>query len=86
MEPRQVEELLYHPMDDAPFHKICYSSSVTTKEIIDYLDENGKDSAIQIDFTYGMTHDESPRSAPVDSIAALLSSYMEAAAFCFDDQ
>eukprot|EP01083_Nonionella_stella_P047353 126735_1 len=81
---RRVNEWLLHYMDAAPFHKLCYTSSITVKEINDYLSENGNDSALQIDTVHGMTPlhilTMNPH-APADAIAALLTSNMEAVFF-----
>ena len=30
---RRVNEWLFHHMDEAPFHKLCYNSPITTKDI-----------------------------------------------------
>eukprot|EP00554_Chaetoceros_debilis_P011175 CAMPEP_0194109420 /NCGR_PEP_ID=MMETSP0150-20130528/8911_1 /TAXON_ID=122233 /ORGANISM="Chaetoceros debilis, Strain MM31A-1" /LENGTH=201 /DNA_ID=CAMNT_0038798367 /DNA_START=65 /DNA_END=667 /DNA_ORIENTATION=+ len=43
---RRVNEWLIHQMDEAPFHKLCSNSSVTTNQISDYLHEHGNDSAL----------------------------------------
>ena len=70
-----MNEWLIHHMDEAPFHKICYDSSITTQLINDYLNEYGNDSALQIDTTHGMTplHMLSMNPhAPSETIAALL--------------
>jgi len=83
---RRVNEWLVHHMDGAPFHKLCYDPSITTRTTSDYLIEHGNDSALQIDTSYGMTplHMLSMNpQAPPDSIAALLDSNMDAV-FCFD--
>ena len=75
-------------MDEAPFHELCYGSSITAKQINDYLHENGNDSALVIDTNHGMTplHMLSMNPhAPAVSIAALFSSNMEAV-FCLDNQ
>ena len=73
---RRVNEWLYHHMDNAPFHKLCYNSSITTKHINDYLnDEHDNDSARAIDTIHGMTplHMLSMIShSPADANAALL--------------
>eukprot|EP00554_Chaetoceros_debilis_P010175 CAMPEP_0194108212 /NCGR_PEP_ID=MMETSP0150-20130528/7953_1 /TAXON_ID=122233 /ORGANISM="Chaetoceros debilis, Strain MM31A-1" /LENGTH=295 /DNA_ID=CAMNT_0038796855 /DNA_START=1 /DNA_END=888 /DNA_ORIENTATION=+ len=72
---RQVNEWLIHHMDEAPFHTLCYKSSVTTKQINDYLDEHGNDTAAAIDPHHGMNplHMLSMNPhAPSDAIAALL--------------
>ena len=36
----RVYEWLIHHMDETPFHKLCYNSSITTKHINDYLNEH----------------------------------------------
>ena len=68
-------------MDEAPFHKLCYNSSVTTKEINDHLNENSNDSALQVDTIHGMTPlhilTMNPH-ASADSIATLVDSRIEA--------
>jgi len=85
---RRVNEWLVHRMDDSPFHKLCYSSVVTTQMIIGYLNKNGKNAVLEIDATYGMTPlhmlTMNPH-APVDSIASLLDCNIETA-FCLDNQ
>jgi len=71
----RVNEWLIHHMDEAPFHTLCYKSSVTTKQINDYLDEHGNDTAAAIDPHHGMNplHMLSMNPhAPSDAIAALL--------------
>ena len=71
----QVNEWLFHHMDEAPFHKICYNSSISTKQLNIYLQEHGNDAALAIDPYYGMTplHMLSMNPyAPADTTAALL--------------
>ena len=72
---RRVNEWLMHHMDDAPFHKLCYNTSITTKHLNNYLNEHGNDSALNIDTIHGMTPlhmlSMNPHS-PADTIAALL--------------
>uniref|UniRef100_A0A7S3VG25 Uncharacterized protein n=1 Tax=Chaetoceros debilis TaxID=122233 RepID=A0A7S3VG25_9STRA len=85
---RRVNEWLIHHMDAAPFHKLCYDSSVTTKQISDYLHEHGNDSALAIDPYHGMTplHILSMNPhAPADTIAALFNSNIQTV-FCADNQ
>jgi hypothetical protein len=85
---RQVHEWLFRHMDEWPFHKLCYASSITTKQIYDYLIDNGNDLALQIDPHHGMTplHMLSMNPhAPADAIASLFNSNMEAI-FCVDNQ
>jgi len=85
---RRVNEWLFHHMDEAPFHKLCYDSSVTTKQISDYLHEHGNDSALAIDPYHGMTplHILSMNpNAPADAIAALFNSNIQTV-FCADNQ
>ena len=85
---RRVNEWLIHHMDDSPFHKLCYDSSVTTRQINDYLHERGNDAALVIDTIHGKTplHMLSMNPhAPADAIAALLDVNMEVA-FCLDNQ
>ena len=75
-------------MDGAPFHKLCYDSSITAKQINDYIIENGKGSALAVDPHHGMPplHMLSMNpNAPVNSIIALLNANM-AAAFCLDNK
>jgi len=79
---RRVNEWLFHHMDDAPFHMLCYDSSVTTKQISDFLDEHGNDSALAIDTIHGMTplHILSMNPhAPADTILTLLKTNINAA-------
>ena len=52
---RRVNEWLIHHMDAAPFHKVCYNSSITTRHINDCLAENGTDAALTIDHYHEMT-------------------------------
>eukprot|EP01083_Nonionella_stella_P053158 140736_1 len=83
-----VNEWLIHHMDEAPFHKLCYKPSISTKQINDYLNEYGTDSALVIDTIHGMTPIHMLAMNPhasTDSIAALLDSNMEAF-FCLDHQ
>ena len=85
---RRVNEWLIHHMDEAPFHKLCSDSSVTTKQISDYLHEHGNDSALAIDPYHGMTplHILSMNPhAPADAIAALFNSNIQTV-FCADNQ
>ena len=85
---RRVNEWLFHHMDAAPFHKLCYDSSVTTKQISDYLHEHGNDSALAIDPYHGMNplHILSMNPhAPADAIAALFDSNIQTV-FCADNQ
>ena len=77
----RVNEWLIHHMEDVPFHKVCYTSFITTKQINNYLIENGNDSAPRTDTIHDMTplHTLTTNpNAPADSIAALLDSNMEA--------
>ena len=77
---RRVNEWLFHHMDAAPFHKLCYDSSITTKHLNDYLNEHGNDSAVAIDTIHDMTPlhmlSMNPHS-PSDAIAALFDVNME---------
>eukprot|EP00554_Chaetoceros_debilis_P009836 CAMPEP_0194105466 /NCGR_PEP_ID=MMETSP0150-20130528/5666_1 /TAXON_ID=122233 /ORGANISM="Chaetoceros debilis, Strain MM31A-1" /LENGTH=280 /DNA_ID=CAMNT_0038793347 /DNA_START=311 /DNA_END=1153 /DNA_ORIENTATION=+ len=85
---RRVNEWLIHHMDTSPFHKLCYNSSVTTKQINDYLTDHGDDSALTIDAIHGMTplHMLSMNPhAPADAAAVLLNVNMEVA-FRMDNQ
>ena len=84
----RVEEWLKHHMDDSSFHKLCYTSSVTTKHINNYLIEHGNDSALAIDAIHGMTplHMLSMNPhAPANAVAALLDVNVEVA-FRLDNQ
>ena len=62
--------------------QLCYDSSITTKHIIDYLNEHGNDSVQAIDMIHGMTPlhmlSMNPYS-PSESIAALLNVNVEVA-------
>ena len=84
----RVNEWLIHHMDHAPFHKLCYNSSITTKHINDYINEHGNDSARAIHVIHGMTPlhmlSMNPHS-PADAIAALLNVDMEVV-FRLDNQ
>jgi len=85
---RQVNEWLYHQMDEAPLHKLCCVSSVTAKQINDHLNEHGDDLALQTDTIHGMNplHILAMNpNAPADAIPALLNVNLEAA-FCLDNQ
>ena len=79
---RRVNEWLYHHMDESPFHKLCYNSSITTRHINDYLTDNGNSAALAIDPYHGMTPlhvlSMNPHTPP-DAIAALLDVNIEAA-------
>jgi hypothetical protein len=79
---RRVNEWLIHHMDESPFHKLCYNSSITTVKINDYLIANSNKSALQIDLIHDITPLQlltmNPR-APADAIAALLYVNLEAA-------
>ena len=77
-----MNEWLIHHTDEALFHKLCYDSSMTTKQINDYLAEHGNASALVIDANHGMTplhmlamH----HHALDDAIAALLDINLEVA-------
>ena len=89
---RRLKEWLIHHMDASPFHKLCYNSSITTKQLNDYLTDtdHGDDSAltIDIDAIHGMTplHMLSMNPhAPADAAAVFLNVNMEVA-FCMDNQ
>jgi len=85
---RRVNEWLLHHMDDAPFHKLCYDSSIATKEINAYLHDNGNGSALQIDANYGLTPLHMLTMNPnalAESIASLFNSNMQAV-FYLDNQ
>uniref|UniRef100_A0A7S3QJ06 Leucine-rich repeat domain-containing protein n=1 Tax=Chaetoceros debilis TaxID=122233 RepID=A0A7S3QJ06_9STRA len=78
---RRVKEWLIHHMDESPFQKLCYDTSVTASKINDYLDENVPGSALHVERIHGMTPlhmlTMNPH-APADAIAALFVSNMEA--------
>eukprot|EP01083_Nonionella_stella_P047355 126738_1 len=78
----RVNEWLFHHMDVAPFHKLCYDSYITTQLINDYLIAHGDDAALQIDPHHGMTPLHilamNPH-APVHAILALLKANINAA-------
>ena len=78
----RVNEWLFHHMDAATLHKICYNSSVTTRHINDYLNEHGNDSALAIDTIHGMTPlhmlSVNPHT-PADTILTLLKAKISAA-------
>ena len=81
---------LLHPiMNESPFHKLCYHSSITTKHLNEYLNEHGNDSVFQIDAIRGMSPlhmlTMNPH-APAESFAALLDSNMEAVYSALDNQ
>ena len=83
-----MNEWLINHMDAAPFHKICYNASVTTKQINDYLIENGNDAVDTIDSYHGMTplHMLSMNShAPAGTMSVLLDVNVEFA-FCLDNE
>ena len=85
---RRVNEWLFHHMDEAPFHTLCYNSYITTSQTNEYLHASGNDSALAINAIYRMRplHMLSMNPhAPAETIAALLDCNMEAA-FCLDDQ
>ena len=86
---RMNEWLIWiHHMDEAPFHKLCCNSSITTRQINDYLNENGADAARTLDPYHGMTplHMLSMNPhAPAETIAALLDVDTEVA-FCLDNE
>ena len=84
----RVREWWSSHMNEAPFHKLCYNSSVTTKQINDYLVENGNDAACTTDPHHGMIplHILSMNPhAPADAIAALHNVNVEIA-LCVDNQ
>jgi hypothetical protein len=75
-------------MDEMPFHKLCYDSSVNTQKINDYINEHGNNSALQIEAIHGMSplHMLSMNPyASVDAISVLFNSNMEAV-FRIDNQ
>uniref|UniRef100_A0A7S3QFS8 Leucine-rich repeat domain-containing protein n=1 Tax=Chaetoceros debilis TaxID=122233 RepID=A0A7S3QFS8_9STRA len=85
---RRVNEWLFRHMDEAPFHKVCCNSSITTKQINDYLTQNGNDIALSIDPYHGMTPMHmltTNPNAPAETIAALLDVNVEVA-FCADNE
>jgi len=82
----RVNEWMYHHMDEFPLHKLCYSSSVTVKQINDYLiehddDGNGVLVTLAIDPHHGMNPLHmlamNPH-APAEAIAALLDTNFQA--------
>ena len=78
----RVNEWLIHQTDEAPFHKLCYNSSIATKQLINYINDHGNESALAIDSIHGMTPLQmlsmNPHS-PADAIAALLNISVEVA-------
>lgn len=78
---RRVNEWLIHHMDKTPFHKLCYTSFITTKQINNYLNEDISNSALQSDPVRSMTPLHllamNPH-APADSIVALFESNIDA--------
>ena len=82
------DKLITSNNNEAPFHKLCSNSSITVKDIVTYLTENGNDSALAIDTIYEMTplHMMSMNPyAPAVAIGALLNSNVESA-LCVDNQ
>ena len=79
---------MFRHIDAAPFHKLCYDPSITTKHINDYITENGTAAVLAIDTYHAMTTPPHMLSmnphAPADTIAALLDVDMEVA-FCLDN-
>ena len=69
---RRVNEWLIHHMDEAPFHKLCYNSSIATKHLNDCLNEHDTDSALVIDTFHGMTPlhmlSMNPQHSPADAM------------------
>ncbi len=85
---RRVNEWFYHHMDEVPFHKLCYNTSIKTNDINTYLTDNSTTSVLAIDPHHGMTplHILSMNPhAPADAIAALLAVNTETI-FCEDNQ
>jgi len=80
---RRVNEWLLHYMDAAPFHKLCYNSSISIKQVNDYLTEHGNDAALTVDPYHDMTPlhmlSMNPHAPPANTIAALLDVNMEVA-------
>eukprot|EP00554_Chaetoceros_debilis_P015877 CAMPEP_0194125022 /NCGR_PEP_ID=MMETSP0150-20130528/59246_1 /TAXON_ID=122233 /ORGANISM="Chaetoceros debilis, Strain MM31A-1" /LENGTH=459 /DNA_ID=CAMNT_0038818811 /DNA_START=104 /DNA_END=1483 /DNA_ORIENTATION=+ len=82
----RVNEWMYHHMDEFPLHKLCYSSSVTVKQINDYLiehddDGNGVLVTLAIDPHHGMNQFHMLAMnpyAPAEAIAALLDTNFQA--------
>ena len=75
-------------MDEAPFHELCYVSSITRAKIKCYLNKNGNASALSIDTIHGMVPLHIPsmnHHAQADTIAALLDVNVTAV-FCVDNQ
>jgi len=78
---RGVNDWLIHHMDESPLHKVCYDPSVTTEKIATFLNRNGSRYTLQKDASYSMCPlhilTMNPH-APIDAIAALLDSNLEA--------
>ena len=84
----QTHNWLLHHMDRDPFHKLCYNSFVTTKQISDHINENGEDTARSVDSFHNMTplHVLSMNPhASGETIATLLETN-KGVAFCLDTQ
>uniref|UniRef100_A0A7S3VGD5 Leucine-rich repeat domain-containing protein n=1 Tax=Chaetoceros debilis TaxID=122233 RepID=A0A7S3VGD5_9STRA len=83
---KRMNNWLIHHMDHFPFHKLCYNSSITSKQINDYLDEHGNNSSRFIDIFHQMTPlhmiTMNPH-APAHAISALLESNI-GGGFCLD--
>uniref|UniRef100_A0A7S3Q5T2 Leucine-rich repeat domain-containing protein n=1 Tax=Chaetoceros debilis TaxID=122233 RepID=A0A7S3Q5T2_9STRA len=78
----RINEWLFRHMDESPFHKGCYDSSITTRKVNDYLNEHGKASAFAVDAIHGMTPLHILAMNPyasADTIAALHISNTQAA-------
>eukprot|EP01083_Nonionella_stella_P016301 45547_1 len=81
MSDLDISEWLIYYMDEWPFHKLCYKSSINTQKINNFINAYGKNSALEIEEFHGMTplHMLSMNPhAPADAISALLNSNMEA--------
>ena len=83
---RRVKEWKIHHMDVAPFHKVCYDSSINTRNINNFLNEYGNNSVLAIDPYHDMTPlhmlTMTPH-APAETIGALLDVDIEVD-FCLD--
>ena len=82
------EWLIHHMDEEMPFHKLCYNSSITTKDINKHLIEHGNNSALVTEMIHGMNPlhmlSMNPHDPP-EAVAALLNVNVEVA-FCVDNQ
>ena len=85
---RPITEWLIHHMDDVPLHKICYSTTVTSDQVNDYISAHGNDVTLAIEPNYGMTPlhilSQNP-NASSDVLLSLLMCNMETAFIDDDD-